>query len=81
MLLIQLLDIYSVIVFGAVIISWMGLSQDNPIANFLHSMTEPILAPIRQILPDMGGIDLSPVALLFGIRILRGILLAALLGP
>lgn len=81
MLLIQLLDIYSVIVFGAVIISWMGLSQDNPIANFLYSMTEPLLAPIRQILPDMGGIDLSPVALLFGIRILRGVLLAALLGP
>ena len=81
MLLIQLLDIYSVIVFGAVIISWMGLSQDNPIANFLYSMTEPLLAPIRQILPDMGGIDLSPLALLFGIRILRGVLLAALLGP
>ena len=81
MLLIQLLDIYSVIVFGAVIISWMGLSQDNPIANFLYSVTEPLLAPIRQILPDMGGIDLSPLALLFGIRILRGVLLAALLGP
>ena len=79
MLLIQLLDIYSLIVFGSVIISWIQLPPDNPIANFLHSMTEPLLAPIRQIMPDMGGIDFSPLVLLFGIRLVRGSLISALL--
>ncbi len=80
MLLIQLLDIYSLIVFGSVIISWIQLPPDNPIANFLHSMTEPVLAPIRQVMPDMGGLDLSPLVLLFGIRLVRGTLISALLG-
>ena len=80
MLLIGLLDIYSFIVFGAVIASWVQLPPDNPIANFLHSMTEPLLGPIRSVLPDLGGIDFSPFVLLFAIRMLRGILLSAALG-
>ena len=80
MLLIGLLDIYSFIVFGAVIASWVQLPPDNPIANFLHAMTEPLLGPIRSVLPDMAGLDFSPLVLLFGVRMLRGILLSAAAG-
>ena len=76
MLLIQLLDIYSLIVFGSVIISWIQLPPDNPVAHFLHNITEPLLAPIRQIMPDMGGLDFSPLVLLFGIRLIRSTLIS-----
>ena len=79
MLLIQLLDIYSLLVFGSVIISWVKLPPDNPIASFIHSMTEPLLSPIRQIMPEMGGLDVSPLVLLFGIRLVRGVIISALL--
>ena len=79
MLLIQLLDIYSLIVFGSVIISWIQLPPDNPIANFLQKMTEPLLAPIRQMMPDMGGLDFSPLVLLFGIRLVRSALISILI--
>lgn len=77
MLLIGLLDIYSIIVFGAVIASWVQIPPDNPLGNFLYSMTEPLLGPIRSVLPDMGGLDFSPLVLLFAVRMLRGILLSA----
>ena len=77
MLIIGLLDIYSLIVFGAVIASWVQLPPDNPIGNFLYTMTEPLLGPIRSLLPDMGGIDFSPLVLLFAVRMLRGPLLSA----
>ena len=77
MLLIQLLDIYSLLVFGSVIISWVKLPPDNPIASFLHSITEPLLSPIRQIMPEMGGLDFSPLVLLFGIRLVRGVIISA----
>ena len=80
MLLIGLLDIYSFIVFGAVISSWVQLPPDNPIANILRTMTEPALAPIRSVLPDMGGFDFSPLVLLFAVRMLRGVLLSAAVG-
>ena len=79
MLLIQLLDIYSYLVFGSIIISWVKLPPDNPIASFLHRMTEPLLSPIRQIMPEMGGLDFSPLVLLFGIRLVRGVIVSALI--
>ncbi len=80
MLLIVLLDVYSMIVFGAVIASWVQIPPDNPIGSFLNSMTEPLLGPIRSVLPDMGGLDFSPLVLLFAVRMLRGVLLSAQTG-
>ena len=80
MLLIDLLDIYSLIVFGAVIVSWIQLPPSNPVVRFLDTVTEPVLAPIRRVLPDMGGLDFSPLVLLIGLRMLRGLLLTGASG-
>ncbi len=76
MLLIALLDLYSLVVLGAVIISWIQLPPSNPVATFLHTLTEPLLAPIRRVLPDAGGLDFSPLVLLFGLLMLRSLLFA-----
>jgi YggT family protein len=62
-----------VIVFG-VILSWlMAFGVVNPNNNFvsslaqaLYAVTEPVLAPIRRALPDLGAIDISPVVLILG---------------
>lgn len=80
MFLVQLLDLYSLVVLGAVVVSWLQLPPSNPIVTLLGTMTEPLLAPIRRILPDMSGLDFSPLVLLFGLRLLRGALLTAALG-
>ena len=62
-------------ILGRVIISWINLSPDNPIVVLLYGITEPILAPIRRVLPSMGMIDLSPmVALIVMMIIQRGLL-------
>lgn len=45
----------------------------------LQRLTEPLLGPIRRVLPPMGGLDLSPMALIFGLIALRDYLLPALL--
>ena len=74
MILIQLIDLYSLIVFGAVVMSWLQLPPSNPIAQFVHAVTEPVLGPIRRALPPMGGIDFSPMVLLIGLQLLKGIL-------
>ncbi len=80
MLLVLLLDGYTLIVFGAVIISWIQLPPTHPVASILHTMTEPLLAPLRQLLPAMGGIDFSPFVLLIAIRMVRGFVLSAVGG-
>ena len=50
-----------VAIFIRVIISWVGLDPRNPVVVFLHDITEPILAPIRQFMPRLGMLDLSPL--------------------
>ena len=74
MLLVQLLDLYSLIVLIAVVISWLRLPPSNPIVQFVHAVTEPVLGPIRRALPPMGGLDVSPMVLLIGLQLLKSLL-------
>ncbi|HSF17093.1 MAG TPA: YggT family protein [Vicinamibacteria bacterium] len=70
----QLIDLYTVVVFVAVIISWLQLPPYNPIVRYTRMLTEPLLAPIRRILPPVAGLDFSPLILLILLRIVRGIM-------
>jgi YggT family protein len=74
MLLQLLINGYTLIVFVAVILSWFGLSPDNPIVRVTRALTEPVLEPIRKVMPDLGPIDLSPMVLLIGLQILSRVL-------
>ena len=66
-----LFDVYSLVVIGAVILSWTKLPPSHPAAQFVGSLTEPALRPIRRALPPMGGVDFSPMVLLIGLQFLR----------
>ena len=46
----------------SVILSWVAQGTHNPAALLINQICEPLLAPIRRILPSMGGLDLSPIA-------------------
>jgi YggT family protein len=72
MLLAQLIDLYSLIVLGAVIISWFQLQPTHPVAIFLRTLTEPALNQIRRIMPPMGAFDFSPFVLLFVLNFIKG---------
>jgi len=73
-LLLLLLDFYSLIVIVSVVLSWLRLSPDNPVVRVVTLLTEPVLKPIRKIMPDIGGFDLSPMVLLFAIWLLKSVL-------
>jgi YggT family protein len=53
-----------------VILSWIGFNPDNPIHGLVYEITEPILAPIRQFMPRIGMIDLTPMVAAFLLIIL-----------
>ena len=65
-------------ILGRVIISWLNLSPDNPIVVVLYGITEPILAPIRRVLPQMGMLDLSPMVALIIMIVIQRLLLSIL---
>ena len=68
----SLLTIYSLILLARVFITWIpNIDRYNPIVKFLFDVTEPVLAPIRQMLPPMQGIDFSPIVVILIIRVLQ----------
>jgi YggT family protein len=74
-IVIFLLDIYWWIVIAAAVMSWLINfrvinTYSRPvsmISEFLYRATEPALRPIRRILPNLGGLDLSPIVVLIAI--------------
>lgn len=84
--IILLLDaVYNIVwwlILASVVMSWLFAfnivnvqnSTVRQIANGISRMTEPLLAPIRRIMPNMGGLDLSPIVLLLGLWFIRNLI-------
>ena len=78
-LILTILDIYFYVILASVIMSWLiGFNVINgsnqyvrQIGYALHRLTEPLLGPIRRRLPDLGGIDISPIVLLLGLQFIK----------
>jgi len=69
-------QVYTFIVLGRAIVSWVNPDPYNPIVRFLYNATEPVLQRIRRVLPlQFSGIDLSPIVLLIGLAVLQNVLL------
>lgn len=68
----MLLNVYSFLIIGRAIISWVSPDPYNPIVNFLNTVTEPVMKHARKIIPPIGGtIDISPIVVLVVIHIVR----------
>ena len=82
-LLIQLVnmafEVYYWLIIGRVILSWVQIDPNNPIIEFIFSITEPVLAPLRRLIP-MGNmrIDFTPIIALLLISFLRRFVIRAL---
>jgi len=78
----KIIDIYTWIVIASAIMSWLvafGVVNTHNqfihwVVDFLYRVTEPALRPIRRILPNLGGVDISPVILLLGLFFIRSLL-------
>lgn len=71
-----LLQVYSYVLLARALVSWIpNLDPYNPIVQFLYQITEPVLEPIRRLIPPVGGvIDISMLVAFFGIMILQQLL-------
>ena len=75
MSLARLVNIYSLVLVVTFILPLMGVSQSHPVVGFCSRLTEPVLAPIRSLIPPAGMLDFSPMVLLVGLQLLRWALL------
>ena len=71
--------VLTVLIFVRVILSWINTGGTNhPLLVLVYRITEPMLGPVRSLLPALGGVDFSPVVVLFGIQIAERLLIQLL---
>ena len=72
------IQLYMLLILVRVILSWVTLNPDNPFIQFTYRITEPPLAYIRQFIPDLGGLDISPIILLAGLYFIQNFIINSL---
>ncbi|MBD3287896.1 YggT family protein [candidate division KSB1 bacterium] len=70
--------LYIFAIIARVIISWIQYDPYNSVVRFIVEITEPPLAKIRQLVPTFGGLDISPMILIFVLYILEGFVVSTL---
>ena len=73
--------LFQVLIFAILIralISWFPIGQDSPIIRILDDVTEPILAPLRRVVPRLGMMDITPIVAMIALQILESMLLQGL---
>lgn len=75
-LLLLLLQLYSYVLLARALVSWIpNLDPYHPAVQFLYRLTEPVLEPIRKLIPPLGGVmDISIIVAFFAIIILEQLL-------
>ncbi len=69
-----LCEALTIAIFLRVVLSWVSPGQTNMLVNILYQVTEPILAPLRRIIPRVGMLDFSPMAAIVLLQLIRYLL-------
>lgn len=60
-----------IIIFISAILSWLGPHSPNPMVSLLHQIADPVLRPFRRLVPNLGGIDISPIVAIISLQIFK----------
>jgi YggT family protein len=85
----MILSLYIWVVIISAILSWLVVfdivNRRNRVVYLIgdsfHRLTEPALRPIRRVMPDLGGLDISPVVLILGLIFLRDVVIYGWIAP
>ena len=73
------LTIYMWLIIVRALISWVNPDPYNPVVRFLYTATEPVLYRVRRVIPNMGGLDVSPILVIFAIMFAKMFLVETLM--
>lgn len=74
--LVVLITILQIAIIGRALISWFPVDPSNPLVRVLTEITEPVLAPLRRVIPRFGMIDLTPMVAIIVLSIAQQALLS-----
>lgn len=65
-------------IIGSAIVSWVAPYNKHPAIVLMQNLSEPVMAPLRRLLPNMGGLDISPIFAIIGIQLVQKLIVAPL---
>lgn len=71
-----LIQLYSLVILARVLMSWINIDPDSPLARTIYDLTEPVLAPVRNMLPPAGGLDFSPIIVIIVLQVIQSLIVA-----
>ena len=71
-------QVLTALIFFRAILSWFPIDPHNPLVTLLYEITEPILAPLRNVIPRIGMMDITPLAAIILIQIIGRVLVQQL---
>ncbi|HCH32842.1 MAG TPA: YggT family protein [Oceanospirillaceae bacterium] len=74
----QVLDLLFFAILGSIVLSWLAPQTNHPGAYLLQQLTEPVMAPARRMLPNLGGLDFSPILVFIIINLLNMLVIQSL---
>jgi len=73
-----LFDVWTVALLARVFLSWFNVSPYHPVVKILNTVTEPILGPLRRVIPPIGMMDISPIVAILLVQVLERLVITAL---
>ncbi|MBC7254956.1 MAG: YggT family protein, partial [Chloroflexi bacterium] len=73
--IVVLARVLNIAILIRVFLSWMPINPGNRFARFIIEITEPIMGPIRRLVPSIGGLDISPIIALLIVSVAERVLL------
>jgi YggT family protein len=72
------IQLYSLVILARVLMSWVNIDPYSPLARIIFDLTEPVLAPVRNLLPPTAGLDFSPIIVMVLLQVVGQILVTML---
>ncbi len=73
--------LFNILIFaivGRALLSWFNVGPGNPIGRVLYEITEPILGPMRRVIPMIGMLDISPIVAILLLNFMQSLILQAM---
>lgn len=67
-------ELYSLVILARVLMSWVNLDPSSQLARVIYDLTEPVLAPVRNLLPPAAGLDFSPIIVIILLQVVSSML-------
>lgn len=67
----QLIGLYEIVLIVRIVLTWIPHNPQSQAVTLLHKITEPVLVPVRRVIPSIGGIDISPIIVFIALGFIK----------